>query len=105
MDTFEEHHTALVAGERDFADGELDEVATCKDGLQARSEGDRSVSRSVRPYRPDAELTQQFFAAVQNKMHWATHGQTVAEVIHAGADADQPFMGLQSIRRCAAPCA
>ena len=31
-------------------------------------------------------------------MHWATHGQTAAEVIHARADAAQPFMGLQTTR-------
>lgn len=49
-------------------------------------------------YTPDAELSQRFFATVQNKMHWATHGQTAAEVIAQRADANQPFMGLQSTR-------
>jgi hypothetical protein len=49
-------------------------------------------------YRPDAELSQQFFATVQNKMHWATHGHTAAEIIHARADAGKPFMGLQTTR-------
>jgi len=38
-------------------------------------------------YTPDAEASHQFFAAVQNKMHWAAHGQTAAEVIHSRADA------------------
>jgi hypothetical protein len=38
-------------------------------------------------YQPDTELSQQFFATVQNKMHWAAHGHTAAEVIHARADA------------------
>ncbi|MDP1982098.1 MAG: RhuM family protein, partial [Sulfuritalea sp.] len=41
---------------------------------------------------------QQFFATVQNKMHWAAHGQTAAEVIHARVDAGQPFMGLKTTR-------
>jgi hypothetical protein len=41
-------------------------------------------------YTPDAELTQQFFATVQNKMHWATHGHTAAEIIHERAAAEQP---------------
>ncbi|RPI76051.1 MAG: hydroxyacid dehydrogenase, partial [Desulfobacteraceae bacterium] len=41
---------------------------------------------------------QQFFATVQNKMHWAVHGQTAAEVIHERADATQPFMGLKTTR-------
>jgi len=167
-----------------FAEGELDETATCKDYLQVRLEGGREVSRKLRHYRleaivavgfrvrshrgtqfrqwatarlgeylvkgftmdderlknppgkgqkdyfdellerirdirsserrfyqkvldiyatsvdytPDAETSQGFFAAVQNKMHWATHGHTAAEVIAERADASQPFMGLQTTR-------
>ena len=49
-------------------------------------------------YTPDTEVSQRFFATVQNKMHWAAHGQTAAEVIHARVDADQPFMGLRTTR-------
>ncbi|MGH8679378.1 MAG: virulence RhuM family protein [Burkholderiales bacterium] len=45
-------------------------------------------------YDPSAESSLLFFKAVQNKMHWAAHGQTAAEVIHARADASQPNMGL-----------
>jgi hypothetical protein len=167
-----------------FAEGELDEGATCKDYLQVRQEGNREVSRSLRHYRletilavgyrvrshrgtqfrqwatgilgeyllkgftmdderlknppgkgqkdyfdeqlerirdirsserrfyqkvldiyatsidyaPNTEMSQQFFAAVQNKMHWACHGQTAAEVIYRRADADEPHMGLVSTR-------
>ncbi len=167
-----------------FAEGELAEAATCKDYLQVRPEGRRTVSRKLRHYRleailavgyrvrshrgtqfrqwatarlseyllkgftmdderlknppgkgqqdyfdellerirdirsserrfyqkvldiyatsvdydPSAEASQQFFATVQNKMHWAAHGQTAAEVIHARADAGQPFMGMKSTR-------
>jgi hypothetical protein len=167
-----------------FAEGELDETATCKDYLQVRVEGGREVSRKLRHYRleailavgfrvrsqrgtqfrqwatarlgeylvkgftmdderlknppgkgqkdyfdellerirdirsserrfylkvldiyatsvdytSDAEQSQRFFAAVQNKMHWATHGHTAAEVIAERADAAKPFMGLQTTR-------
>jgi hypothetical protein len=49
-------------------------------------------------YTPDAALSQEFFATVQNKMHWATHGHTAAEIIHQRADATQPFMGMKSTR-------
>jgi len=49
-------------------------------------------------YKPDAELTQRFFATVQNKMHWATHGRTAAEVIAERADATKPFMGMKTTR-------
>lgn len=167
-----------------FTDGEMNEMATCKDYLQVRKEGGREVSRSLRHYNlsailavgfrvrshrgtqfrqwatarlseylvkgftmdderlknppgkgqkdyfdellerirdirsserrfyqkvldiyatsvdytPDAEASQQFFATVQNKMHWATHGHTAAEIIHERADATQPFMGLKTTR-------
>jgi len=47
-------------------------------------------------YDPSAEVTQLFFQTVQNKMHWAVHGQTAAEVVHKRADAAQPHMGLTS---------
>jgi hypothetical protein len=47
-------------------------------------------------YRPDTELAQRFFATVQNKMHWAAHGHTAAEIIHERADGDKPSMGMRS---------
>ena len=47
-------------------------------------------------YRKDAELTQQFFAKVQNKLHYAIHGSTAAELVMARADADKEHMGLTS---------
>jgi hypothetical protein len=167
-----------------FSEGELEEVATCKDYLQVRSEGGREVSRRLRHYRleailavgfrvrsqrgtqfrqwatarlseylvkgftmdderlknppgrgqkdyfdellerirdirsserrfyqkvldiyatsvdytPDADQSHRFFAAVQNKMHWATHGHTAAEIIHGRVDAGKPFMGLLTTR-------
>lgn len=45
-------------------------------------------------YEPTAEVTKTFYATVQNKMHWAIHGQTAAELVLARADACQPHMGL-----------
>lgn len=45
-------------------------------------------------YDVTAQATKRFFATVQNKLHWAIHGQTAAEVIYCRADADQPNMGL-----------
>jgi hypothetical protein len=41
-----------------------------------------------------AQATQRFFATVQNKLHWAIHGQTAAEVIYRRADAEKANMGL-----------
>jgi len=47
-------------------------------------------------YDPNTETSRQFFATMQNKMHWAAHGQTAAEVIVSRADASKPNMGLTS---------
>jgi hypothetical protein len=47
-------------------------------------------------YTPNAEASQQFFKVVQNKMHWAAHGKTAAEVIATRVDAAKPNMGLTS---------
>ena len=45
-------------------------------------------------YDPKANITQDFFKTVQNKMHWATHGHTAAEIIVERANSDKDFMGL-----------
>jgi hypothetical protein len=45
-------------------------------------------------YSKDAEITQTFFATVQNKLHWAISGKTAAEIIAERADASKPNMGL-----------
>ena len=45
-------------------------------------------------YDPKAKITQEFFKTVQNKMHWAAHGHTAAEIIVLRADGDKDFMGL-----------
>lgn len=47
-------------------------------------------------YDPKSRESIAFFKVVQNKLHFAAHGQTAAEVIYARADADRPFMGLTS---------
>ncbi len=45
-------------------------------------------------YDPKAALSQDFFKTIQNKMHWAAHGQTAAEVIYKRIDAKKPNLGL-----------
>ncbi len=47
-------------------------------------------------YDPSAEASQRFFQTVQNKMHFAAHGHTAAEVVKARADASRPHMGLSA---------
>jgi hypothetical protein len=50
-------------------------------------------------YSPDAPLTKEFFATVQNKLHWAITGQTAAELIYSSADATKIYMGLTTRKK------
>ena len=45
-------------------------------------------------YNPKSEISIEFFKEVQNKMHWASHGHTAAEIIMERADSEKDFMGL-----------
>jgi hypothetical protein len=47
-------------------------------------------------YDPNTETSRRFFATLQNKMHWAAHGQTAAEVVYRRANAEKENMGLTS---------
>ena len=47
-------------------------------------------------YDPHADYSREFFAVVQNKMHWAAHGHTAAEIIEGRVDASKRHMGLTS---------
>ena len=47
-------------------------------------------------YDSKAEITKQFFATVQNKLHWAITGKTAAEIIYSEADATKIYMGLKN---------
>ncbi len=49
-------------------------------------------------YKVDDEATQKFFATVQNKMHFAVHGHTAAEIISLRANSNKPLMGLTSFK-------
>ena len=49
-------------------------------------------------YNPKAEETIRFFKIVQNKFHYATHGNTAAEIIYNRADSNKPFMGLTNFK-------
>ncbi len=49
-------------------------------------------------YDPKSEISILFFQTVQNKMHWAAHGQTAAEVIYARIDAQKQYLGLTNFK-------
>lgn len=49
-------------------------------------------------YDPNANLTRQFFATVQNKLHYAAHLHTAAEVIYERVDAEKPMVGMTNFK-------
>jgi len=85
-------------GQKDYFDELLERIRDIRSSERRFYQKVLDIYATSVDYTPEAEMSQQFFATVQNKMHWATHGQTAAEVVHARADAGQPFMGLLTTR-------
>jgi hypothetical protein len=85
-------------GQKDYFDELLERIREIRSSERRFYRKVLDIYATSVDYAPDAMLSQQFFATVQNKMHWATHGQTAAEVIHARADAGKPLMGLLTTR-------
>ena len=85
-------------GQKDYFDEQLERIRDIRSSERRFYQKVLDIYATSVDYTPNAEMSQQFFATVQNKMHWAAHGQTAAEVIHARADAEKPFMGLQTTR-------
>jgi hypothetical protein len=83
-------------GQRDYFDELLERVREIRASERRFYQKVLDIYATSVDYKADAELSQRFFATVQNKMHWATHGHTAAEVIHERANAEKPFMGLQT---------
>ena len=85
-------------GQRDYFDEQLERIRDIRSSERRFYQKVLDIYATSVDYTPNTEISQQFFATVQNKMHWAAHGQTAAEVIHARVDAEKPFMGLQTTR-------
>ena len=85
-------------GHQDYFDELLERIRDIRSSERRFCQKVLDIYATSVDYTPDAEQSQRFFATVQNKMHWATHGHTAAEVIHERADAGQPFMGLRTTR-------
>jgi hypothetical protein len=85
-------------GQKDYFDEQLERIRDIRSSERRFHQKVLDIYATSVDYTPNAEMSQQFFATVQNKMHWAAHGQTAAEVIHARSDAEKPFMGLQTTR-------
>jgi hypothetical protein len=85
-------------GHKDYFDELLERIRDIRSSERRFYQKVLDIYATSVDYKPDAEQSQRFFATVQNKMHWATHGHTAAEVIAERADAARPFMGLQTTR-------
>ena len=85
-------------GQKDYFDELLERIRDIRSSERRFYQKVLDIYATSADYTPDAEASQKFFATVQNKMHWATHGHTAAEVISERADASKPFMGLHSTR-------
>ena len=85
-------------GQKDYFDEQLERIRDIRSSERRFYQKVLDIYATSADYTPNTEMSQQFFATVQNKMHWAAHGQTAAEVIHARVDAGKPRMGLQTTR-------
>jgi hypothetical protein len=83
-------------GQTDYFDELLERIRDIRSSERRFYQKVLDIYATSVDYTPGTEMTQQFFATVQNKMHWAAHGHTAAEVIHQRADATQPLMGLKT---------
>ena len=83
-------------GQKDYFDEQLERIRDIRSSERRFYQKVLDIYALSVDYSPDTEMSRKFFATVQNKMHWATHGQTAAEVIHARVDASKPLMGLKT---------
>jgi hypothetical protein len=84
-----------ILGERYF-DEQLQRVREIRMSERKFYQKITDIYATAVDYDVTAQATKRFFATVQNKLHWAIHGQTAAEVIYERADATQEHMGLHT---------
>jgi hypothetical protein len=85
-------------GQKDYFDELLERIRDIRSSERRFYQKVLDIYATSVDYSPATEMSQRFFATVQNKMHWATHGHTAAEVINERADSSQPLMGLRTTR-------
>ena len=79
---------------KDYFDGLLEEIREIRSSERRFYQKITDIYATAMDYQADAEITKTFFAAVQNKLHFAIHGHTAAELICERANCEQPHMGL-----------
>lgn len=81
---------------KDYFDGLLEEIREIRASERRFYQKITDIYATAMDYRADAEITKTFFATVQNKLHFAIHGHTAAELIYERADSEKPHMGLST---------
>ena len=82
--------------DQDYFDHLLSEIQEIRASERRFYQKITDIYATAVDYSLDSRITRDFFAAVQNKMHYAAHGSTAAEVIMDRADHTKPYMGLTS---------
>ncbi|WP_311520063.1 virulence RhuM family protein [uncultured Actinomyces sp.] len=91
----ERMETGEILGQ-DYFEQLLDEIREIRLSERRFYQKITDIYSTAIDYTPNAPTTQQFFATVQNKLHYAIHHHTAAELIHARANANKPHMGLST---------
>ena len=81
---------------RDYFEKQLEKIREIRMSERRFYQKITDIYATALDYDPSAAATKRFFAAVQNKLHYAVHGQTAAEVIVSRADAEKTNMGLNT---------
>lgn len=84
------------AGQDDYFDELLARIRDIRSSERVFWKKVLDIYATSSDYDPKAETSRRFFQTVQNKLHWAAHGHTAAEVVQARANAEAPNMGLTS---------
>ena len=82
--------------DQDYFDHLLSEIQEIRASERRFYQKITDIYATAVDYSLDSKITKDFFATVQNKMHYAAHGSTAAEVIMDRADHTKPYMGLTS---------
>jgi hypothetical protein len=85
-------------GQRDYFDELLERIREIRASERRFYQKVLDIYATSSDYDPRVETSQRFFATVQNKMHWAAHDHTAAEIVYERADATKPLMGMRIAR-------
>ena len=81
---------------RDYFEKQLERIREIRMSERLFYQKITDIYATAIDYDPTSKITQRFFSAVQNKLHYSVHGQTAAELVYNRADAEKENMGLTS---------